>query len=188
LDILKTTLLVIIYVKKNNLDGIHIDKFGYNIINNNICHSNKRYGISIKESDNNIIKNNNCSSNMCGVFLHHSCNNNIYSNICSLNYKNGIQIGNFPLHFGFDSWPNNNTITKNVCMNNLQYGLYVDERCGDNIFFENIYKTNGIDDIYPPTINNDKINVLPWIVLAILIFIGVMTWSKVHHKIERKKK
>ena len=151
----------------NSGDGIHLILSDKNTIARNSCINNSNHGIYVGRSLKNIISDNQCSSNkLDGIHLYNDetyfCEKNeIISNICNDNHGDGIHL----------ILSEKNNIVRNSCNNNIGYGIYVDEDSPDNILRGNHYKTNGKKDIFLPQSYYDKINVIPWIGLTIIIFL-----------------
>jgi parallel beta-helix repeat protein len=127
------------------LTGIMISGSKFNIISNNTCNSNKKYGINIFRSVNNIIKNNTCNNNYDGVYPREANSNKFENNYCSNNrlgfvgwncqslvIKNNIFIEN---QYGIELLSSNyNEIINNTCSKNTWAGIGVGKDPNSDIY------------------------------------------------------
>ena len=85
--------------------------------------SNNDYGIYLYYSGYNLIDNNDFSFNThSGIYIYKFGYNNVTNNVCSGNSKYGIYIG-----IWFDDVSNNNKVTHNTLLNNIEAGIYLDQ-------------------------------------------------------------
>ena len=142
----------------NNFQGICCDSIE-NVLTNNICNNNTRYGIGVYNSDNIISGNtcnfngdygirlfltigceltyNNCSYNeVHGIELHHSRRIDLSNNTLNFNMNNGINL---------DS-SGQNEITANNFLSNAWHGISMDNS-RENTIRRNSLSENGIEII-----------------------------------------
>ncbi|UYZ40512.1 MAG: right-handed parallel beta-helix repeat-containing protein [Candidatus Methanospirare jalkutatii] len=115
----------------NNGDGISLWHSNESRILNNNC-SNNEAGISLYYSNNNDILKNYCSNRWAGIHLWFSHKNNILDNKCHFNTY-GILLG----------YSNNNNISTNKCYSNDWYGIKLDSYSNNNSVLKNIFLNNG---------------------------------------------
>jgi len=127
-------------------------------IENNICYNNKHSGIIITNSIvDNVVKNNTCNSNVkYGIFLSFSSYNLIENNICNFNTNVGIYIYSCSKNIiennscnsgdGIQIWYSSNNIVKNNSCNSNSFGILIISS-PDNIIINNICNSNSFDGI-----------------------------------------
>jgi len=148
--------------------GIFLNEANNNIVRNNLCSRNDRYGIETYSSNNNTLVNNTCEENgeigiyivisnrdtkvanntcnenaLCGIYLSQTNRRiNVSSNNCSGNGYYGICLMS-------SSW---NTIGFNTITGNLKYGIAVTWLSKFNLIYGNtIMNNNGATGVYAPT-------------------------------------
>ena len=122
----------------NNKYGVWITSQS-NYIIDNTCYNNEygilliesKYDIYVYKSKNNTIINNNCSYNQYGIWLDHSSNNIISNNKCSKNQK-GIIL----------EYSNNNTFTRNLILDNTNFGVELKKNSINNTIYHNTFVEN----------------------------------------------
>ena len=134
----------------NNPSGIFITGLNHLIINNN-CSSNRDDGIQLwGESDPIgyiLIANNTCNSNgRSGMYIFGSRRSTIVDNICNFNL-NGIYIDGDAEPLGIEYHSEYNVITRNICNENKENGIYLYVSSGDMIS-DNEISLNSVNGIY----------------------------------------
>jgi parallel beta-helix repeat protein len=123
-------------ISANNDYGIFVNGW-YNYISNNFCFDNGK-GIVVSGKYNNIASNK-CNNNRESGIITTQYNeyNSILYNHCLKNY-NGITIGS-----------DRNIVYANQCIYNTYSGIYIEDKyCRNNLFSNNICKSNELSGIY----------------------------------------
>jgi len=157
--------------------GIGLELSNSNIIENNTCNNNNKNGIFIEASHYNTIFNNTCLSNReNGIFLKKNefggsslydsncTKNKLNENTCNNNTYSGINLSH-------SSW---NTITKNTCESNGDYGIYIDKESIANTLSDNLCDSNGIGNIYQIFDDEPGTNYYPLIGLIVILFLLIL--------------
>ena len=141
-------------VKENDDHGIKLSDCDNNILSMNVANDNYYSGIYVSYGENNIISENEViHNNYCGIYLYQGSNNSVldntannqvkYNGIGMFNSHNNNIIGNVANgngHSGiwFEGHCDDNLIVSNSFLNNLQYGIYIEESESDhNSFYLN---------------------------------------------------
>ena len=120
----------------NGNRGICLEYSNYNDVVDNICDDNYSFGIVLYYSNYNLVENNKCHNGASeGAHIRQSRSNTIANNTFS-GYNMGIRI--------FES-SSDNTITNNTCIDNTEYGIYIDSSSA----YCNVWWNAFIDSIYP---------------------------------------
>jgi parallel beta-helix repeat protein len=136
-------------------DGIKLSNVdNCKVIYNNVS-SNKGYGIILISSNgNNIINNRIYQNQIDGISLYNSLNNNIISNNISNNRMDGIYLNwsdwnsilNNKVTFNdwgiFLEYSSNNTLQNNICNNNWEYGIKLEDESHWNNIIGNTASNN----------------------------------------------
>jgi parallel beta-helix repeat protein len=132
----------------NNSVCIYTLEADNNIIANNSCISNDRFGMLIVYSDANNIENNYISKTMgIGIVLSISEGNLISNNFCNMNKENSIHL----------QGSKHNTIINNNASSNNKYGIYLNYSADSNIITNNHINNNNETGVCINNSNNNKI-------------------------------
>ncbi len=121
----------------NDNDGIYMYDVQHNTLTGNDCSNNGNRGIFLKIlTTNNMLTGNDCSNNQWGIYLTHSCDNNI-----SCNWVQNNAVAGFYL----EGYPNYGDSTGNTIENNniIANGVYNDTSGG----YEWQFKNNQSSDV-----------------------------------------
>jgi len=111
-------------------------------------------------------------------YNYNSTHNRISRNTCNNNNYSGINL----------SSAHRNTIVMNICTDNGDHGIFLDAESRGCTLSDNDCRSNGKADILLETYPSSKVDVVPWIIITVVLFVLVMKGPALAGWLKRKRR